>query len=165
MERRNSETALIPALQVLSYFIIALGAVFMAFKAGSLPASRWEPMSAGTFPQIIFFGVALLCGVAAVVEISKQGFPRTSFNIAWKRLVALKAVIINLALFIIYMAFMPIAGFIVNTFIYLTIAQLYLAPKKPITLLIAIFVAALFSAGPYYLFSEVFNIYLPRAQW
>lgn len=165
MERRSPETALIPALQVLSYLIIALGALFMAFKAGSLPASRWEPMNAGTFPQIIFFGIAVLCGIAFIAEISKQGFPHTAFSIAWRRLVALKTVIINLALFIGYMTAMPITGFIISTFAYLLLAQFYLAPKKLTTLLIAIFVAILFSAGPYYLFSEVFNIYLPRAQW
>lgn len=165
MERRSPEIALTSALQLLSYLIIALGALLMAFKAGSLPASRWEPMSAGVFPQIIFVSIAILCGVAAISEISKHGLPRLSFSVAWKRLIALKAVIFNLVLFIIYVAIMPVAGFIISTFAYLLIAQFYLAPKKPITVLIAIFVATLFSIGPYYLFSEVFNIYLPRAQW
>tara|TARA_R110002020_G_scaffold276076_3_gene491357 strand:+ start:1314 stop:1811 length:498 start_codon:yes stop_codon:yes gene_type:complete len=165
MERRSPETALIPALQLLSYLIIALGALFMAFKAGSLPASRWEPMSAGTFPQIIFFSIAILCGMAVIFEFSKHGLPRTTFCIAWRRLTALKTVIINLVLFTVYMIAMPIAGFIISTFVYLLTTQLYLAPRKPTTLAIAIFVAALFSAGPYYLFSEAFNIYLPRAQW
>ena len=165
MERRSAETALIPALQVLSYLFIALGALFMAFKAGSLPASRWEPMSAGTFPQIIFFSIAILCGMAVIFELSKHGLPRTTFCIAWRRLTALKAVIINLVLFTAYMIAMPFAGFIISTFVYLVAAQFYLAPKTPITVPIAIFVAILFSAGPYYLFSEAFNIYLPRAQW
>ena len=135
MERRNTEAALIPTLQLLSYLIIALGALFMAFKAGSLPASRWEPMNAGTFPQIIFFSIAILCGMAIIFEFSKHGLPRTTFCIAWRSLISLKTVIINLVLFTVYMVAMPI------------------------------FVAILFSAGPYYLFSEAFNIYLPRAQW
>jgi hypothetical protein len=165
MEHRSTKTALIPALQLLSYLIIALGALFMAFKAGSLPASRWEPMSAGTFPQIIFFGIAILCSVAVISEISKHGFPLTSLSVAWGRLAALKAVIISLVIFIIYMMLMPIIGFIVSTFAYLIITQFYLAPKRPITVLTIIFVAITFSFGPYYLFSEVFNIYLPRAQW
>ncbi|MBT2785221.1 MULTISPECIES: tripartite tricarboxylate transporter TctB family protein [unclassified Halomonas] len=165
MERRSPETALIPALQLLSYLIIALGALFMAFKAGSLPASRWEPMSAGTFPQIIFFSIAILCGMAIIFEFSKHGLPRTSFYIAWKKLIALKSVIINLVLFTVYMTAMPLAGFIISTFAYLLTTQLYLAPWKSTTVVIAIFVAILFSAGPYYLFSEAFNIYLPRAQW
>lgn len=165
MARRSSEAALIPALQLLSYLIIALGALFMAFKAGSLPASRWEPMNAGTFPQIIFLSIAALCGIAVFSEIAKHGLPRTAFGEAWKRLTALKAVIFNLAFFIVYMMAMPFAGFIISTFVYLVTAQIYLAPKKPITVLIVIFVAILFSAGPYYLFSEVFSIYLPRAQW
>ncbi|AVI62558.1 tripartite tricarboxylate transporter TctB family protein [Halomonas sp. GFAJ-1] len=165
MERRSSEAALIPALQLLSYLIIALGALFMAFKAGSLPASRWEPMNAGTFPQIVFLGIVVLCVIAAISDITKHGFPLTAFSIAWKRLVSLKSVIINLAFFITYMIAMPFAGFIISTFTYLVAAQFYLAPKKPITVPIVIFVAILFSAGPYYLFSEVFSIYLPRAQW
>lgn len=165
MERRSSEAALIPALQLLSYIIIAFAALFMAFKAGSLPASRWEPMSAGTFPQIIFFSVAILCGMAAMFEIFKHGLPSTTLSLAWKKLIALKAVIVHLVLFTVYMIAMPVAGFIISTFLYLLTAQLYLAPKKSTTAVIAIFVAILFSAGPYYLFSEAFNIYLPRAQW
>lgn len=165
MERRSSEAALIPVLQMLSYLAIALGALFMAFKAGSLPASRWEPMSAGTFPQIIFFSIAALCGLAVIAEIVKHGLPRASLKHAWHRLIALKTVIINLVFFIVYMIAMPVAGFIVSTFTYLLIAQLYLAPRQLITLLIAVAVAVLFSAGPYYLFSEVFSIYLPRARW
>lgn len=165
MERRTTEAALIPALQLLSYLIIALGALFMAFKAGSLPASRWEPMSAGTFPQIIFFSIAVLCAIAAIFEVAKHGLPRTAFGVARRRLASLKAVIINLVLFTVYMTVMPIAGFIISTFLYLLTTQLYLAPKKPTIFIIAIFVAILFSAGPYYLFSEAFNIYLPRAKW
>lgn len=165
MERRSSEAALIPALQLLSYLIIALGALFMAFKAGSLPASRWEPMSAGTFPQIIFGGIALLCGVAMISEIAKHGLPRTSIKYVWRSLVALKSVITNLVFFIVYMIAMPLIGFIASTFVYLLIAQLYLAPKQLTTIIVAVFVATLFSAGPYYMFSEVFNIYLPRAKW
>ncbi|RUR31450.1 tripartite tricarboxylate transporter TctB family protein [Vreelandella andesensis] len=165
MERRTTEAALIPALQLLSYLIIALGALFMAFKAGSLPASRWEPMSAGTFPQIIFSSITILCGMAIIFEFFKHGLPRTSFYIACKKLIALKAVIINLVLFTVYMTAMPIAGFITSTFIYLLTTQLYLAPRTSTNIVIATFVAILFSAGPYYLFSEAFNIYLPRAQW
>jgi hypothetical protein len=165
MERRSSEAALTPALQLLSYLIIALAALFMAFKAGSLPASRWEPMSAGTFPQIIFLGIAALCVMAGIFEISKHGLPFTTLKIAWKKLSNLKIVIISLILFIIYMLAMPIAGFIISTFIYLFAAQLFLSTKNIRTLLITTGVAILFSAGPYYLFSEVFNIYLPRAQW
>ena len=165
MERRRADTALIPALQVLSYLIIALGALFMAFKAGSLPASRWEPMSAGTFPQIIFFSIVILCGIAVITEFSKHGLPRIALGIIWRRLVNLKPVVINLVLFTVYVIAMPIVGFIASTFVYLIVAQLYLAPRKPTTVAVAIFVAILFSVGPYYLFSEAFNIYLPRAQW
>ena len=73
MERRNTEAALIPTLQLLSYLIIALGALFMAFKAGSLPASRWEPMNAGTFPQIIFFSIAILCGSYCRYSLGNSG--------------------------------------------------------------------------------------------
>ncbi|WP_447926345.1 MULTISPECIES: tripartite tricarboxylate transporter TctB family protein [unclassified Vreelandella] len=165
MERKNPDAALLPTLQLVSYVVLAVAALLMALKAGSLPASRWEPMSAGTFPQLIFASIAALCTVAFLVEIIKRGVPRTTFNVAWQHLVALKRVLVNLALFIAYMIAMPFAGFMLATFGYLLAAQLYLAPKRPRTLVIVVGVALLFSLGPYYLFADVFSIYLPRARW
>ncbi|WP_252106291.1 MULTISPECIES: tripartite tricarboxylate transporter TctB family protein [unclassified Halomonas] len=165
MERKNPDAALLPTLQLASYAVFAVGALLMASKAGSLPASRWEPMSAGTFPQLVFFSIAVLSGAAFVFEIIKRGIPRTSFKTAWQRFAGLQRVWINLALFVAYMAAMPKAGFIVSTFCYLFAAQLYLAPKRPLTVVVALGVALLFSFGPYYLFADVFSIYLPRARW
>lgn len=165
MKRNNPEDALLPALQLASYALLAVLAIIMALKAGALPASRWEPMSAGTFPQLIFSCIAILCGAAMVNDLVKHGWPKTSVGIAWRRLVALKSVLLNLALFIVYVAAMPLAGFKLATFCYLFAAQLYLAPKRPKTVLIVLGIALLFSLGPYYLFADVFSIYLPRANW
>lgn len=165
MARNDADAALQPWLQLVSYAVLAVGAVFMAFKAGALPASRWEPMGAGTFPQLIFSSMAVLCVAAIALELLRRGFPRTRPGVAWRRLMALKPVLINLGLFIAYMIAMPFAGFIVATFCYLVAAQLYLAPRRPLTLLVVVGVALLFSVGPYYLFADVFSIYLPRARW
>ncbi|MCE8020851.1 tripartite tricarboxylate transporter TctB family protein [Halomonas sp. MCCC 1A11036] len=165
MAQRRSQEALLPSLQLVSYVAIASVALFMAIKAGSLPASRWEPMSSGAFPRIIFIAVALLCGAAFVTELMKRGMPRTNWAACVAQVHRLKMVFLNLALFIIYVISMPKAGFLLSTFIYLTFAQLLLAPKRPATIVLVLAVATFFSAGPYYLFSEVFNIYLPRARW
>lgn len=165
MERKNPDVALVPTLQLASYVVLAIGAIFMASRAGSLPASRWEPMGAGTFPQLIFSSIAVLCVAAFIMELAKRGIPRTTLQSAWHHLTALKSVLVNLGLFIAYMIAMPFAGFILSTFGYLLLAQLFLAPKRPVTLLIVLGVALLFSFGPYYLFADVFSIYLPRARW
>ncbi|PRY66316.1 tripartite tricarboxylate transporter TctB family protein [Vreelandella songnenensis] len=165
MERKSPDAALVPTLQLASYVVLATGAIFMASRAGSLPASRWEPMGAGTFPQLIFSSIAVLCVAAFIMELAKRGIPRTTLHSAWRRLVALKSVLVNLGLFIAYMISMPFAGFILGTFCYLLLAQLFLAPRRPVTLLIVVGVALLFSIGPYYLFADVFSIYLPRAKW
>ncbi|MCG6658403.1 tripartite tricarboxylate transporter TctB family protein [Halomonas campisalis] len=165
MERRTREESLLPTLQLLSYAIIASLALLMSLKAGSLPASRWEPMSAGAFPRIIFLSIAVLCTIAFVTELFKQGLPRTTWATCLQSIVKLKTVIVNLVLFIAYMAFLPWLGFMTSTFLYLSAAQILMAPKRLTAIVIALLVAAVFSAGPYYLFSEVFSIYLPRARW
>lgn len=165
MERKTPDAALLPTLQLASYAVFAVGALLMALKAGSLPASRWEPMSAGTFPQLVFLSITVLSGAAFLLEIVKRGVPLTTGRAAWQRFARLKHVWVNLALFIAYMATIRWSGFIVSTFCYLFAAQLYLAPKRPLTLVIALGVALLFSFGPYYLFADVFSIYLPRARW
>lgn len=165
MERIDADASLLPALQLVSYIVIAIGASFMALRAGSVPASRWEPMSAGTFPQITFWAVVVLCGIAAASDLAKNGLPVTSLQTAWRHLVKLKSVMLNMILFCLYLFSMGWAGFIVSTFTYLLVAQWYLAPKRPWVLLTTVAVAALFSFGPYYLFSEIFSIYLPRARW
>lgn len=165
MKRKTPDAALLPSLQLVSYVVLAMGAVFMAIRAGALPASRWEPMSAGTFPQLIFSSIAVLCVVAIIFELAKHGLPVTTLKTAWQRLISLKRVLVNLGLFVLYMVLMPWAGFIAATFGYLLAAQLYLAPRKPLSLLIALGVALLFSFGPYYLFADVFSIYLPRPRW
>jgi len=165
MEQKSTEAALSSTLQLLSYVIIAIGALFLAIKAGSLPASRWEPMNAGTFPQIVFLSVAVLCGIAVILEVARNGFPRASLNVALTRLNRLKPVIVNIILFTCYMIAMPWLGFITSTFIYLVTAQTFLTTEKLKALPVILCVAVVFSAGPYFMFSELFNIYLPRAQW
>ncbi|EWG99629.1 tripartite tricarboxylate transporter TctB family protein [Halomonas sp. BC04] len=165
MERRTTEEALLPTLQLLSYAVIASIALFMSLKAGALPASRWEPMSAGAFPRIIFLSIAVLCSIAFITEVFKYGLPRTTWSSCLARTLRLKMVIANLVLFIAYMAALPWLGFMTSTFLYLSTAQILMAPKRLTTIVVALIVAAVFSAGPYYLFSEVFSIYLPRARW
>ncbi|NGO91508.1 MAG: tripartite tricarboxylate transporter TctB family protein, partial [Halomonas sp.] len=86
-------------------------------------------------------------------------------NVALTRLNRLKPVIVNIILFTCYMIAMPWLGFITSTFIYLVTAQTFLTTEKLKALPVILCVAVVFSAGPYFMFSELFNIYLPRAQW
>lgn len=161
MERKTQEESLLPTLQLLSYAIIASLALFMSLKAGSLPASRWEPMSAGAFPRIIFLSIAGLCTIAFVTELFKHGLPRTSWSVCLERVANLKTVIINLVLFIAYMATLPWLGFMISTFLYLSTAQILMAPKRLTAIAIALLVAVVFRR-PLLPLSEVFSIYLPE---
>jgi hypothetical protein len=164
MQHARVQPELVSALQTISYGIIAALALFLFFRAGSLPTSRWEPMSAGAFPRIIFLSIFILCLLAIAVDLFKQGWPKLSLSHAMHRLRRLKLVLLNLALFIAYVVVMPWLGYIVSTFTYLLLAQATMIPKRLIHMIVAVAVALTFSAGPYYLFADVFNIYLPRAR-
>lgn len=149
---------------------ILLASVALFFNAGQLPTSRWEPLGAGSFPQLVFALLALLAALSAVESLRallaadapfKQDSPG-ALAIRWCRehyLVPLLFV-----LFSLYVAAVPRFGFTLSTFGFMLTAGLLLAPRTPRAWCIALVLTIVFSFGLNHLFADVFNVFLPRGR-
>ena len=151
--------------RLVSYIVFALGSVYLSLRAGELPASRWEPLGAGSFPQLVFAVLAGLClvsAIRAIINICRAG----AFGDLVKALYGwIKIRRISFALFgllVVYLGVLPIAGFSLATFVFLLITQLMIAGLSKKIVIQSVIAALIFSAGLNLLFAEVFNVFLPR---
>ena len=158
--RAKSEVA-----RLVSYIIFGLAATFLSIRASALPTSRWEPLGAGSFPELVFGVLAVLCLIAAVrtvIDIRKAG-GATGLGAglcAW-----VKSRVYSFALFgllAVYLLVLPVAGFSLSTFVFLLVAQLMIAGVSKKTVIQSLIAALIFSVGLNMLFAEVFNVFLPR---
>ena len=151
--------------RLVSYIVFGLGSVYLSVRAGELPTSRWEPLGAGSFPQLVFGVLAVLClisAVRAVLDIRKAG----QLDGLGEALCGwVKTRRISFALFgllVIYLGVLPYAGFSLATFVFLLITQLMIAGISKKTVIQSLIAALIFSVGLNLLFAEVFNVFLPR---
>lgn len=150
--------------RLLSYVAILAVSAWLFFEAGSLPTSRWDVLGAGAFPQLVF-GVLALLALAAIVGALRGLRPAALADFGAATLGWLKRrylVVALLALFGIYLAVLPLAGFSPATFVFLLAAQFLLLPRRPRTIAVALVLAVVFSFGLNELFASVFNVFLPR---
>ena len=151
--------------RLISYIVFGLGSVYLSLRAGELPTSRWEPLGAGSFPQLVFAVLAVLClitAVRAIIDIRKAGRLDGLLEglCGW-----LKVRRFSFALFgllVVYLGVLPIAGFSLATFVFLLITQLMIAGISKKTVIQSVIAALIFSVGLNLLFAEVFNVFLPR---
>ncbi|NIY75209.1 tripartite tricarboxylate transporter TctB family protein [Thalassospira sp. HF15] len=158
--RARSEVA-----RLISYIVIGSGAAFLSLRASTLPTSRWEPLGAGSFPELVFGVLAVLCltaAVRAVIDIRKAGGANRLGTSFAKWLVARRYSFALFGLLVVYLALLPLGGFSLTTFVFLLIAQLMIAGISKKTLIQSLIAAMIFSVGLNMLFAEVFNVFLPR---
>ena len=150
---------------------LALGlfAVFLFVEAGSLPASRWEPLGAGSFPRLVFAFLALLTALAVLGSVRRL---LGSEAIDWRAVRALprrwvverRLVIALFALFGLYLAAISPFGFPLATLGFMLVTGALLAPRSAKAWLVVALLAVVFSYGLDVLFAEVFDVFLPRAR-
>lgn len=151
--------------RLISYIVFGLGSAYLSLRAGELPTSRWEPLGAGSFPQLVFAVLAVLClisAIRAVIDIRKAGQldGLMSALCSWIKVRRLSFALFGLL--VVYLGVLPIAGFSLATFIFLLITQLMIAGISKKTLIQSVIAALIFSVGLNLLFAEVFNVFLPR---
>jgi len=151
--------------QLVSYAVILAVAAWLFWEAGDLPASRWEPLGAGTFPRLVLGALALLAATALVREFRlwrrEKGPLRPDL---WSTLVRYRLVAAVLGFFLVYVAVLPQLGFSLASFVFLLATQLVLGPKTRPALTVMVVVALVFSFGLNWLFAEAFNVFLPRGR-
>ncbi len=153
--------------RLISYLIIAAIAAYLFFEAGSLPASRWEPLGAGSFPRLVFGLLVALCLTASLGSVRKLlGTSELSSYgaeiVRWIR--QRRLVVLVFSLFAVYLIVIPMLGFALASFGFLLATMLLLAPRTPRSWLIAAVLAVIFSYGLAALFADAFNVFLPRAR-
>lgn len=146
--------------RLVAYAALGLGSLGLFFQALSLPASRWEPLGAGTFPAIILGLLIALCALGAVTEAMarRETGPGIVASITSHRLA-----IVTFVAFAAYIVLLPVLGFGLATFGFLLVAQIWLAPATWTARAVSLVLAITFSFGLEWLFAEAFNIFLPRA--
>lgn len=150
--------------RLLSYVLILVASISLFLAAAAIPTSRFERLGAGAFPKIVFAGIALAALIAIIDALRK--IPAGSYGqfarqtAAWTKRRYL--VFVTLATLAVYLILIPLVGFSIASFVFILGLELVLMPRRPVTLLIAIIVAAVFSFGLNWLFAEVFTVFLPR---
>lgn len=151
--------------QLVSYAVILAVAAWLFWEAGDLPASRWEPLGAGTFPRLVLGALALLAATALVREFRLWRREGAAVRPAlWPVLVRYRLVVAVLGFFLAYVAAMPQLGFSLASLVFLFATQLVLGPKTPRAIAVMAVVALVFSFGLNWLFAEAFNVFLPRGR-
>jgi len=149
---------------------LALGAIGLFVNAAGLPASRWEPLGAGSFPQLVFGLLALLAAFSAIGSIRQLLGDSAALDGRQLRALPgrwLRERYLVVALFVLfggYIAAVPRWGFSLATFGFMLAASFLLAPRTLRAWVIAVVLSLVFSFGLNLLFAEVFNVFLPRAR-
>lgn len=150
--------------QLVSYAIFALLSVYFFIVAGDLPSSKWEPLGASSFPKIILVMIGALSVLAFIADGKRfMSLKKVAMNMNWDK--SQNKVVMLFVILIVYLVLTPVLGFKISTFVFLLITQLALGPKTKNNLIISLLISAIFAIGIFYLFANVFDIYLPRAVW
>ena len=153
--------------RLLSYLVLLIASVGLFASAYAIPASRFERLGAGAFPQMVFGALALMSLVAIVDALRK--IPAAAYGrfaaetVAWMRRRYL--VFVVLAALGVYIVLLPLLGFSIASFLFILGLELVLMPRGWKTLLLALVVAVVFSFGLNWLFAEVFDVFLPRGRF
>ncbi|MGF1526279.1 MAG: tripartite tricarboxylate transporter TctB family protein [Candidatus Competibacterales bacterium] len=147
---------------------LLIGALVLFVQAGQLPASRWEPLGAGTFPRLVLGALVVLNGLALGRWALGwwRGQPRSKAA-PWGviRELGRRPWVVAVA-FVGYCATLPTVGFVVASFgfVLLVVTGLGVAAGgawRP-WLVAGLALGLVLSVGLNVLFAEVFRVFLPR---
>lgn len=151
--------------RLLSYLLLLAFAAGLYIMAGNLPISRWDPLGAGAFPQLVMAllgGVCFLGIVLSLRRLAQGGVSRVSRRYLAGWISSHRLVFYVFMDFAIYLAVLKYLGFSLATFLFLLSAQIIVAPRSWRSLVTALIIAVAFSFGLNWLFANVFTVFLPR---
>lgn len=152
--------------RLLSYVALLAVSITMFVEARTIPTSRFEALGAGAFPMLVHALLSLLlisAIIGSVRRIPTEAYSRFASQVfLWAQ--ARRLVLLMFLCLIVYVASMPMIGYPITTLIFLLVLLLTLSPRTKKAVAIAVILALVFSYGLNWLFSEVFNVFLPRGR-
>ncbi len=156
-------------LQVLFNLALLVAFLLLFRVAADLPSSRWEPLGAGSFPQLVLAVLMVLNLVmiainlrAAGAELRRHG-PNMG-RIVWDSLQSSGLVIVTFVLFGLYMLSIRQLGFVAATFLFVLVLQLLLGRRTLRGVALALVIAGVTAFGVDYIFATYFRVFLPPGQ-
>jgi len=125
-----------------------------------LKANPLVPIGPGFYPRIVLGVTALLAALLVVIDwyAAKKAGPKVSADYA--------AVVLQFAVFGIYVAALPWLGFRIATFAYVAVTNALMDPPRGARQWARVAAIALASAlATYFVFEHYLSVLLPRGRW
>ena len=139
--------------------VLAASLVLFGLTLG-LKANPLVPIGPGFYPRIVLGVTALLAAVLVVTDwdSAKKAGPKVPADYA--------AVVLQFAVFGIYVAALPWLGFRIATFAYVAATNALMDPPRDARQWMRVATIALASAlATYYVFEHYLSVLLPRGRW
>jgi len=163
-----------PALVRLKYLIVefVIGTIFVSYffaarEIGKKAIAR-AAFGPDFYPMLVAVVVVALCALLFCFDLyalsKKRGTSESTAaaaRIGEKK--QTKTVLVTLLFIVAYIALLDILGFILSTFLYLTLQISLLSPKAPTKRSILLYgsLSAVFASAVYFIFTEFFLLMLP----
>jgi putative tricarboxylic transport membrane protein len=142
--------------------VVAAASLFLFWLTLGLEKNPLVPIGPGFYPRIVL-------GVTAALALALVAFSfldRRKKEEPKGQKADYAAVAVQFVLFGLYAGALPLLGFRIATFAYVTVANLLLdPPRRPLQWLRAPVLAAVTAAACYYAFESYLQVLLPRGRW
>src|SRR2546422_525984 len=156
-EKRHPEMPKVPTLKGL--VVLAASLVLFGLTL-ELRANPLVPIGPGFYPRIVLGVTALLAALLVVTDwyAAKKAGPKVPADYA--------AVVLQFAVFGIYVAALPWLGFRIATFAYVAVTNALMDPPRGARQWARVAAIALASAlATYFVFEHYLSVLLPRGRW
>lgn len=142
---------------LISGFVMLLVSIYVYISALSFPKSDYQLSGPAFYPQLM----AILLGIVSITLIIRSVRSLKNNEHGEKvRINNPKKVIASMVATLIYVLILKTVGFLIATFIYLTVLILIMQPQKN-KILISILVSFIMTGAVYFIFAVLFAASLP----
>ncbi|HZM36481.1 MAG TPA: tripartite tricarboxylate transporter TctB family protein [Burkholderiales bacterium] len=140
--------------------VVLATSLFLFWLTLGLERNPLVPVGPGFYPRIVLGLTALLSLCLVLFDFFGEKKPSEGTKANYL------AVATQFILFAVYAGALPLLGFRIATFAYVTAANLLLdPPRRPLAWLRAPLLAALTAAATWYVFEGYLAVLLPRGRW
>lgn len=152
-----------PGRDGIAGLVVLATSLVLFVRTLGLQASPLVPVGPGFYPRIVLAVTAAFALVLIVSDWRARRRPRAPAEAGRPRYAA---VALQFAIFGLYVAFLPMAGFRIATFAYVAVTNAVMAPPRSAWQWARVFVLALATAAATWLvFERYLAVLLPRGAW